>query len=265
VEIYQLTPAEELAGGHSGRFAGHIVAYPTLYALLTQRGWRSNFLGPYDGGDEGDATVELMEGQWRAHFRYQAIDPGVGAQVALATTGEVRFGCRDGKTWRPTVLRDVPPLVFSEAMRDVDLFVSVTSIGADPDWAGYDADPYRAYRLDFASGELPPSAQVRRAALERLVPKLRIADRCSLTERHLVVRGRLGTYKIHIGSANVLMEPGSTYLCIVTGRPAAREKVFLPFEEDGRLAVIISKALLLADDDKIDDETIRRQIAAEAR
>jgi hypothetical protein len=29
---------------------------------------------------------------------------------------------------------DVPLLVFTEAMRDVDLFVGVTSIGADPQW-----------------------------------------------------------------------------------------------------------------------------------
>jgi hypothetical protein len=227
-----------------------------------QRGWQSNFLGPYDGGDDGDATAELMEREWRAHFCYQAIDPGAGAQVALATTDQVRFERRDGRTWRQAALRDVPPLVFGEAMRDVDLFVSVTSIGADPDWAGRDEDRYRAYWRSFASGELPPSAQVRRAALGQLVPKLAIADRCSLTGRHLVVRGRLRTYKIHIGSASVLMEPGSTYLCIVTGRPLTREKVFLPFEEDGRLALILSKAFLLADDDTLTDETIRQQIEA---
>jgi hypothetical protein len=149
--------------------------------------------------------------------------------------------------------------VFSEAMRDVDLFVSVTSIGADPEWADRNEDRYRAYWRSFASAELTPSAQVRRAALERLVPKLKIADRCSLTDRYLVVRGQLRTYKIHIGSASVLMEPGSTYLCIVSARPP-REHVFLPFEDDGRLALILSKALLLAEDDKISDETIRQQL-----
>ena len=30
--------------------------------------------------------------------------------------------------------REIPPIVFSEAMRDVDLFVGVTSIGADTNW-----------------------------------------------------------------------------------------------------------------------------------
>jgi hypothetical protein len=36
----------------------------------------------------------------------------------------------------------------------------------------------------------------------------------------------------------------------------------LPFEGDNALAIIISKALLLADDDRITDETILRQIRA---
>jgi hypothetical protein len=258
-EIYSLTPAEEETASYSNRFAAHILDYPRLYALLGHRGWRSNYLGDYDGGHDGDAAVELMDGQWRAHFYYEQVDPGAGAQVALAATDQVRFERRDGQAWLETPLPEVPPLVFSEAMRDVDLFVSVTSIGADPDFADRGEDRFRAYWHGFASAELTPSAQVRRAALERLVPKLRIADRCSLTDRYLVVRGRLRTYKIHIGSANVLMEPGSTYLCIVSARPA-RERVFLPFEEDGRLALILSKAFLLADDHKISDETIRRQL-----
>jgi len=58
------------------------------------------------------------------------------------------------------------------------------------------------------------------------------------------------------------MEPNDQYLCIVPeGRPfKENEKVYLPFEGDRLLSIIISKALLLADDDKIKDETIIRQI-----
>lgn len=54
------------------------------------------------------------------------------------------------------------------------------------------------------------------------------------------------------------------YLCIVASRGTANEglnsKVFLPFEGDSTLAIILSKALLLADDKSIKDETILRQI-----
>ena len=73
------------------------------------------------------------------------------------------------------------------------------------------------------------------------------------------MRGDLRTYKIHLGSGNILMEPNDQYLCIV---PAGRApRVFLPFPDDTRLAVILSKAVLLAHDTKIDDPTIVQQLA----
>jgi hypothetical protein len=76
------------------------------------------------------------------------------------------------------------------------------------------------------------------------------------------VQGKLRTYKIHLGSGNILMEPNGQYLCIVPGRASdvAEDKVFLPFEGDRTLSIILSKALLLADDDKIRDPSITRQI-----
>ena len=103
--------------------------------------------------------------------------------------------------------------------------------------------------------------------LERLLPRqTKLADRWALTDRFLVVRGDRRTYKIHLGSGNILMEPNDQYLCSVPDRRAASGEgagageVFLPFEGDGMLAVILSKALLLADDRSITDPTITRQI-----
>ncbi|MFF1293470.1 MULTISPECIES: hypothetical protein [unclassified Streptomyces] len=77
--------------------------------------------------------------------------------------------------------------------------------------------------------------------------------------RWLSVRGDLRTYRIHLGSANILMEPDDAYLCIVPACRGTEGKVFLPFEDD-RLSLILSKAQLLAADTKISDETILRQI-----
>jgi hypothetical protein len=57
------------------------------------------------------------------------------------------------------------------------------------------------------------------------------------------------------------MEPNDQYLCIVRDASSAKsEDVFLPFEGDATLAIILSKAFLLAADTKITDETITRQI-----
>ncbi|MDR6197700.1 hypothetical protein [Siphonobacter sp. SORGH_AS_0500] len=59
-----------------------------------------------------------------------------------------------------------------------------------------------------------------------------------------------------------MMEPNDQYLCIVQDRtqkdPA--NGVFIPFERDEGLSMILSKALLLADDHKIKDEMILSQI-----
>ncbi|MGI5287811.1 DUF4132 domain-containing protein [Nonomuraea polychroma] len=255
-EVYLRTPAEERTAAYSNRFAGHVVDYRRLYAIFKARGWRADMLGPWDGGDAGQATRVLAEGQWRASFFHDYLydDPG-----EHASTDQVRFHRRVDGEWREAPLAEVPALVFSEAMRDVDLFVAVTSIAADPEWADRGYDRHLDYWRAASFGELPPSAEVRRDALARLLPRLSIADRCTLTDRYLVVRGDLRTYKIHLGSANILMEPGDVYLCIVSA-PDRNAGLFLPFEDDGRLALILSKALLLADDSRITDETIVRQI-----
>jgi hypothetical protein len=144
-------------------------------------------------------------------------------------------------------------------MRDVDLFVAVSSIAGYPEWAANRPDELRGYWQTGSSGPLAPSAEVRRDALTRLIGRTAIAERCTVTDRYLVVRGDLRTYKIHLGSGNILMEPNDAYLCIVSARhPNAG--LFLPFEEDGRLALILSKAFLLANDTTITDLSIARQI-----
>lgn len=259
-EIYLLTPAEEETGVYSNRFAAHIVHYRQLYALFKERGWQANFLGRYDGGYDGRARAEFGDGEWRACFHHEpAADDDHGYAPEHATTDQVRFERRQGRRWQEVALDQVPPLVFSEAMRDVDLFVGVTSIAADPDWTDRGEDRYAAYWRTAGFGALTTSAEVRREALERILPRLRIADRCTLDGRFLVVRGDLRTYRIHLGSANILMEPDDSYLCIVPARGKGAGTVFLPFEDD-RLSLILSKAFLLAADTKITDETILLQI-----
>ena len=148
-------------------------------------------------------------------------------------------------------------MVLSELLRDADLAVGVGSLGLDQQAAaGYDG-----YWQSYGFGELNETARTRRDALARLLPRLKIADRAELTDRFLRVRGQLRTYRIHLGSGNILMEPNDAYLCIVPGRDRSAASVFLPFEEDGgMLSVILSKAFLLADDTRISDPSITRQL-----
>ena len=261
-EVYLLTPAERETGDHSNRFAAHVLRAPQAQALMRTRGWSGAALGYWDEGFAGHMTREF--GDWRSEFFFDLLEDeadGYGTP-SLASSDQVRFARRDGREWETRPLAEVPPLVFSEAMRDVDLFVGVTSIAADPTWVTHGARQHETYWRRVGFGELGESAQIRREALERLVPRLRIADRCTLTDRFLVVRGNLRTYKVHLGSGNILMEPNDEYLCIVPRRGSSKEQqVHLPFEEDGgMLSVVLSKAFLLAEDDAITDGSIVSQI-----
>jgi hypothetical protein len=166
--------------------------------------------------------------------------------------------------FEPIPLEEIPPLVLSEILRDVDLFVGVCSIGNDPTWMdGVRESRYNDYWQNYSFGDLSESAKTRREILSKLVPRLKIASRCELDEKFLFVRGDIRTYKIHLGSGNILMAPNDQYLCIVASAGAenfGQGKVFLPFEGDRTLAIILSKAFLLAEDAKITDPAITRQL-----
>ena len=134
-------------------------------------------------------------------------------------------------------------------------------MASDPTWRDAGPEGHRAYWTQWSFGELSENAKNRRTVLETLLPRLAHAPQFSLKDRFLVVKGDLRTYKIHLGSGNILMEPGDQYLCIVPKQAVASgEQVFLPFEGDGTLSIILSKAFLLAADAKITDPTITRQI-----
>ncbi len=268
-EVYLLTPAEETTATYSNRFAGHILDYPVARALMGARRWASDFLGPFDGGFDGVARRDFPAHDLRAGFYHDAVEEGVDV-VQHCSTDQVRFWHLADRTETPVPLTEVPPLVLSEAMRDVDLFVGVSSIAADENWTDGGADRhdrFGAYWEATAFGELDGSAETRRAALELLIPQLAIADRLALDGRFLRVRGDLATYRIHLGSGNILMEPGDVYLCIVPARSVAAraDRVFLPFDDDPRLSLILSKAVLLADDRRITDPTIVAQIETRGR
>ena len=79
--------------------------------------------------------------------------------------------------------------------------------------------------------------------------------------------GDIRTYKIHLGSGNILMEPNDQYLCIVPTRAQTTgnlgNRLFLPFEGDRTLAIILSKALpIWQKTQEIKDPTILHQISS---
>jgi hypothetical protein len=263
-EIYILTDAERQTGIYSNRFAAHVIRQHQFQALCQERGWRYTLQGNWDSANT--PTLRLPQWDLRVEFWVQAVADNeqvghTGVYLHLSTD-QVRF--YRGDDVEPLSLAEVPPLVFTEVLRDVDLFVGVASVGNDPNWS--DGGPHgldREYWQRYSFGELSATAQTRRAVLERIIPRLKIADRCSFDDKFLVVRGDLRTYKIHPGSGNILMSPNDQYLCIVpkpSSSGGATGKVHLPFEGDHLLSIILSKAFLLAEDSKIKDPTIVSQI-----
>ncbi len=264
-EVYLLTPAELVTGTYSNRFAAHVLHYQQAYALFKQRGWTAGYLGPYSGGYEGRARHDFPDAGLTAVFEHFQVDADANRdRVELCSTDRVWFFGTADPAKAAVPLGRVPPLVLSEAMRDVDLFVGVTSIALDPTWTERGDDPYRDYWLHASFGPLSATAEVRRDVLARLLPKTKIAGRVELGDRYLRVLGNRGTYKVHLGSANVLVEPDDRYLCIVPAGSGRAKRVMLPFEGDEVLSVILSKALLLTADDKITDPTILQQVQRRA-
>ncbi len=231
-ELYVVTPAEKAEGAVSQRYAGHQVNPRQAFALLTSRGWVSV---PGEGvrrtfHDEGlSARLTCLNG---------AFTP---AEVEGLTIEGVVF-TRPGE-WKPLNLCDVPPRVFSEVMRDVDLVVSVAHMGG--------VDP-----------EASASTVEMRAALVRETCALLKIDNVRLNGTHVLVDGELGHYSVHLGSAVVHRQPGGA-LCIVPVHSQHRGRLFLPFaDDDPKTAEVTSKVLLLARDNQIRDPTILEQILA---
>jgi len=280
-EVYVLTDAERRTNTYSNRFGAHLLKQHQFNALAALRGWKNKLRLMVDA-EFPPATRLLPRWGLRAEFWIEGAGDNYGTDTnetgtfLWVATDQVRFYSTETtprtahasyrhEDGQPLPLEDVPALVFSEIMRDVDLFVGVASIGNDPAWTdGGPEGRYRDYWQSYSFGMLTATAQTRKEVLQRLVPRLKIAGQCSFADKFMVVKGCLRTYKIHLGSGNILMEPNDQYLCIVPDRSSlaakASDKVFLPFEGDGMLSVILSKAFLLVDDQKIKDETIRRQI-----
>jgi hypothetical protein len=227
-ELYVPTEQERRDGGASSRYAGQQVNPTQAMALFGARGWATR--------DEVSRTFYDAGVTATVSFRYAGWTP---LQVEGRTLDKVRFTRRGG--WEPVPLEEVPPRVFSEVMRDLDLVVSVAHLGG--------VDP-----------EASASTVEMRAALLRETCLLLKVENYRFQSNHVLIDGRLGKYSIHLGSGVVHRQPGGA-LCIVAVGAQHRGRLFLPFaDDDPRTAEVLSKVLLLGRDHEIQDPTILDQL-----
>ncbi|MEN0004443.1 MAG: DUF4132 domain-containing protein [Bacteroidota bacterium] len=244
-EVYLVTGAEITTATYSNRFLDHVIRHGKLVALAKQRAWTYSSIF-----SEEDPFIVYPECNVIAGVK-------LDNHIELAAMGKVYF--RDLRTKEIMQIANVPAIIFSEAMRDVDLFVGLCSIGIEEGWS---ERQHRDYWRGFSVADLSESAKIRRSVLANMLPKLKINEQCELTKKYLRVKGKVRTYNIHLASGNILMEPNGEYLCIVPDRKKNKRvtPVFLPFDDDATFSIILSKAFLLAEDDKIEDRVILNQI-----
>ena len=229
-EYYPITQEELQERTISRRYAGHQVRPRQTIALLRGRGW----------------TVDYDQGLQKVFYRENLIvqmfalaDWFSPAETEAPTLETVTFRHRHTGVLIP--LEEVPPILFSEVMRDLDLAVSVAhASGVDPE----------------ASHS---TIEMRMAIATELVALLKLPN-VSWLKAHAKIRGALASYSIHMGSG-VIHAEGIGMIAILPIHSQARGRIFLPFaDDDPKTAEIMSKIVLLAEDRKIKDPAIIRQI-----
>lgn len=232
-EVYPLTAAERDEREGTERYRGQQVRSAHAVALLAGRGWINTM---EDGLRR--AWHQHRLGAWLTFDEYFY----AASELPVLTVRTVSFATLD--TFEPLRPADVPPVVFSEAMRDVDLAVSVAHVsGVDP--------------------EATASTVELRAALVRETCALLNLGNVVVDGRWATITGTLATYRVHLGAGLVHLQPGGM-LVLVPVSAQHRGRLFLPFADDDPVtAEVLSKVILLARDQDLRDPAllaaIRRQ------
>lgn len=230
-ELYVKTE-EEKDMNHSLRYAGNQIQPAKTVACLKSRRW----------------VADIEDGLQKVYYKenvvariYAMADWFTPADIEAPTLEWVEFS--DRNTGKNIAIKDVPDIIFSEVMRDVDLAVSVAHAGG--------IDPETSHS----------TVEMRAALLTFTLPLFKISN-VSISGSHALVKGKFGDYTIHLGSG-VIHKQGGTMINVLPVHSQHRGKLFLPFaDDDPKTAEIISKVLLFADDGKIKDPSILEQIKA---
>lgn len=228
-ELYIKLP-EELDRTHSLMFAGNQIQPAKTAACLKTRRWVADY-------EEGLQKIYYKE-NIIAHIYAQA-DWFSPSDIEAPTLEWVEFTHR--KTGESIKVKDIPAIVYSEVMRDVDLAVSVAHAGG--------VDPETSHS----------TVEMRKAIVEYNLPLFGI-DNVVLEGSHALIKGSRGNYSIHLGSG-VIHRQGGHQIQVLPVHSQSRGKLFLPFlDEDPKTAEIMSKIVLFAGDTKIKDPYILNQL-----
>jgi len=274
-EFYTVTSDERKAAMHSNRFAGIVIRQHQLASLCRVRGWNYRLMG---SGFDGFNVPSLALPQWNMQVEFYVDIPSdrspdlhdsglndqSGAGINLfVSSDQVRF-YRDR---REIPLDEVPAVVYSEVMRDVDLFTSGCAVGEDQKWTDQGDRGIGILNDHFDLDEVSGILELRTSILKRVLPHTSIAGRCRLNKSWLEVRGDLGTYQIQLiwsGTVRVAT-PSPRWINIPRALldAVSLDLAAIPIELDYRTDLILRKAHVLANDWKIDSPELVRQLFPE--
>ena len=229
-ELYVKLP-EELDKEKSLMFAGNQIQTARTVGALKNRRWIADY---EDGLQKVYYKDDIIAGI------YAVADWFSPSDIEAPTLEGVFFVNR--RTYEPIKLKDIPDIVYSEVMRDVDLAVSVAHAGG--------VDPETSHS----------TVEMRKVILEFNL-KLFGVSNVTLDKNHAIIQGKHGRYSIHLGSG-VIHKFGGHQINVLAVQSGKKSKLFLPFiDEDPKTAEIMTKVLTFAQDDKIKDPYIMHQIA----
>ena len=228
-ELYVKLP-EEMNKDRSLMFAGNQIQTMRTIGALKNRRW----IADYEDGlqkiyykDNIIASI-YAEADW--------FSPG---DIEAPTLEGVFFA--DRKTGALLKIEDVPDIIYSEIMRDVDLAVSVAQAGG--------VDPETSHS----------TVEMRRVILEFNLSLFGIKN-VHFEKNHAFIDGTHGKYTVHLGSG-VIHKIGGHQINVLAVGGGKKSKLFLPFiDEDPKTAEIMTKVLTFAEDSKIKDPYIMDQI-----
>ena len=223
--------AEELEKTESLLFSGNqIQPQKTVGALRTRR-WVADY-------EDGLQKIYYKE---NIVVRLYAMADWFSPSEIEAYIG-IRRILRNRKTFQPLKIKEIPDIIYSEVMRDVDLAVSVAHVGG--------VDPETSHS----------TIEMRRAIIQCNLELFKISN-VRLEESHAVIDGTLGRYTVHLGSG-VVHQMGNAMVFVVPVHSQHRGRLFLPFvDDDPKTAEIMSRSsFLFAEDGKIKDPSILEQI-----
>ncbi len=221
---------EELDKEESRLFSGNQIQPQKTVGALRSRRWVADY-------EDGLQKIYYKENI--VAYIYAMADWFSPSDVEAPTLEYVVFSER--KTGKLMKIKDVPDIIYSEVMRDVDLAVSVAHAGG--------VDPETSHS----------TIEMRRAIVECNLNLFQTKN-VRLEGNHAIIDGKLGQYTVHLGSG-VVHQAGNAMLFVIPVHSQHRGRIFLPFvDDDPKTAEIMSKILLFAEDTKIKDPNILRQI-----